>query len=301
MAEFQKNPQIGRVDLAKKCNIPESEARNYCWLFSQMNKKIKFKGKGLFLPDWHFPYHDKACLNVVCEFIKDFKPNWVVFGGDSLDLDMISSFNTFKLRTREGKRLIKDYEDFQVQILNRIESILPKTCKKFFMIGNHEYRIDRLLEKHPEYEGLIEVQRHLKLENWTVIPFNDTFQIGDMWFAHGWYWNKYYSEKTLRVIQKMMFVGHVHTPQVHTAISPAYTLPKQCVGVGCLCNKNPAYLEDKPNAWVHQFLFWYMFDDGTFTYYTPTIVNGRCIINGKVYDGNKGLEKIVGNNDSKNL
>lgn len=289
MSEFQKNPQIGRIELAKLTGISEQKARFFCKLYKEMITDINYKGRGLFLPDFHFPYHDKACVNIVCEFIKDFKPNWIVLGGDSLDLDMISSYNKFKLKTREGKRLFKDYKDFQEQILDRIEVVLPSRCKKFYMTGNHEYRIDRLLENHPEFEGLIEIEKHLKLENWKVIPFNDVFQIGDMWFAHGWYYNKYYAEKTVRIAQKMMFVGHVHTPQVYTATSPAYTLPKQCVGVGCLCNKNPDYLEDKPNAWVHQFLFWYMLDDGTFTYYTPIIVNGRCVINGKLYNGNENL------------
>ena len=290
MAEFQKNPQIGRTELAKKCNITEGEARSYCWVYKQMTTQIKFKGKGIALYDLHFPSHDKACLNAVCEFIKDFKPDWLILGGDQLQLDMISSYNQFKLKNLEGKRLYKDYKEFQIQVLNRIESLLPKNCKKFFMLGNHEYRIDRLIEKHPELEGLIELENHLNLKDWTIIPYNDTFSIGDMYFAHGWYWNKYYAEKTLRIAQKMIFVGHAHTPQIHTAISPVYTLPKQCTGIGCLCNINPEYLENAPNAWVHQFLFWYMFSDGTFTYYTPIIINGRCIINGKVYDGNEGIK-----------
>ena len=153
-------------------------------------------------------------------------------------------------------------------------------------MGNHEYRIERLLEESPEYEGLIEIEKRLDLEDYTIIPFNDVFNIGDMHFTHGWYYNVHYAKKTVLEAQKMIFVGHVHRPQLYTAVSPAYSLPKQCVGLGCLCNQNPSYLLDKPNAWVHQFLFWYMFDDGTFTYYTPTIINGRCTINGKVYDGN---------------
>lgn len=287
MQEFQKNPKIGRIDLAKKCNIPETQARNYVWLYSQMNKNLKLQGRGVALFDLHYPDHDRACFEITLEFIKDFKPNWIVLGGDQLDLGLISSYNKFKLKTREGKRLYQDYRNFQKDILDRLEEVLPKNCKRFFMMGNHEYRIERLLEKHPEYEGLIEIEKHLKLDNWKIIPFNDVFNIGHMHFTHGWYWNKYYAEKTLRIAQKMIFCGHVHTPQVYTAVSPAYTLPKMCIGLGCLCNKNPDYLEDKPNYWVHQFLYWYSMDDGSFTYYTPVIVNGRCVINGKLYDGNR--------------
>ena len=286
MQEFRKNPQIGRIQLSKNLGIPETEARFYCRVFSEMNKDIKYKAKGVALYDIHYPLHDKACLNIVYDFIKDFRPDYLVYAGDQMDMDSISHFNKKKPKLKEGKRLAKEYKGFQEDVLNRIGYILPLKCKKFFMIGNHEYRIERLLEESPEYEGLIEVEKKLNLENYTIIPFNDVFNIGDMHFTHGWYYNMHYAKKTVLEAQKMIFVGHVHKPQLYTAVSPAYSLPKQCVGIGCLCNKNPSYLLDKPNAWVHQFLFWYMFDDGTFTYYTPTIINGRCIINGKVYDGN---------------
>ena len=289
MQEFQKNPQIGRKQLAKKVDIPESEARFLCKAYAEMTSKIKYKSRGIALFDIHHPLHDKACMNIVTEFAEDFKPDNIVYGGDQEQFDTISSFNTRKPKLTEGKRLKREYKGFQTDILDRIENVLPKKCKKYYMIGNHEYRVERLIEKFPQYEGFIEIANNLNLEDYTIIPFNDVFNIGDMHFAHGWYWNKYYAEKTLRVVQKMVFVGHVHTPQLHTAMSPVYTLPKQCVGVGCLCNMNPEYMENRPNTWVHQFLFWYMFDDGTFTYYTPTIINGRCIINGKVYDGNKNL------------
>jgi len=289
MCEFQKNPRIGRIELARKCNIPESEARNYCWLYGQMNKGIKYKGRGLALYDIHFPEHDEAAMEVVFEFIKDFKPNWIILGGDQMNFDTISGWNYRKPKLVEGKRLNREYRSFQEKILDRLEDVLPKKCKKFFIVGNHEYRLERLIERNPQYEGFVELENNLKLDDWIIIPFNDVFNIGDMHFTHGWYYNVHYAKKTVLEAQKMIFVGHVHKPQVHTAASPAYALPKQCVGLGCLCNRNPDYLEDKPNAWVHQFLFWYMFDDGTFTYYTPTIINGRCIINGKVYDGNKEL------------
>jgi len=291
MQHIQRNPLIGRIALSKSADITVTEARFYLRVYKEMTSNITLKSRGIALFDIHYPYHDKASINVVCDFIEDFKPHHLVYGGDQQDMGTISFFNRNKPKLVEGKRLIKEYEQFQIEILDRIEAILPKHCKKYFMIGNHEYRIDRLIESSTQYEGFIEVERNLRLDDYKIIPYNDVFSIGDMYFAHGLYWNKYYAEKTVRVYQKMIFVGHVHKPQVFTALSPISSLPKQAVGIGCLCNRNPSYLQNKPNAWVHQFLFWYMFSDGTFTFYTPIIINGRCIINGKVYDGNE--EKII--------
>lgn len=288
MQHFQRNPKIGRKELAKAACIPETEARFYCRVYKEMNSSIKPNSRGVALFDIHYPVHDKASMEIVFQFLQDYKPDYLVLGGDQLHMDTISSWNARKPKLLEGKRLKKEYDGFQTEILDRLEAILKPTCKKYFMIGNHEYRVQRYIEKNTQVEGFYEVERNLDLTGWTIIPFNEVFNIGDMYFAHGVFWNKYYAEKTVRIYQKMMFVGHVHIPQTYTAKSPAYALPKQAVGVGCLANVNPSYLEGKPNAWVHQFLFWHMFDDGTFTYYTPIIINGRAVINNKFYDGNEG-------------
>jgi predicted phosphodiesterase len=298
MKIFQKNPHIGRTQLAKAAGIPVTEARFFCRLYKEMTSNVKYRGRGIALFDIQYPDHDVAAMEIIFEFIKDFKPNWCILAGDQMNMDAISSYTRKKLKLREGQRLKREYAGFQEKILDRFNKVLPKNCKKYFIIGNHEYRAVRLVEYSPQYEGMIEVENNLNLEDWIIIPFNDIFNIGDMWFTHGWYYNMHYAKKTVLEAQKMIFVGHVHIPQTYTAVSPAYALPKQCVGTGCLCNRNPEYLEEKPNAWVHQFLFWYMFDDGTFTYYQPIIINGRCIINGKVYDGNKNLQDVSFTNKS---
>ena len=187
----------------------------------------------------------------------------------------------------ENERISKDFAGFQKDILDTIEAILPKSCKKYFMIGNHEYWIDRLIEDNPQMEGMFELANNIKLGDYKVIPFNEILKIGEMSFIHGIYTNKYHAEKNSRIYQKMLFYGHLHTNQVYTSIAPTTSLPKQSVGVGCLCNKNPEYMRNKPNDWLHQFLIWYMFNDGTFVYQTPIIIHGKTVINGKVIDGNR--------------
>ena len=287
MQYFQANPDIGRCDLAKVAKISNQEARYYCRLYRDLHKQAKLVGKGIAAFDIHFPDHDKASMNCLFKAIEMVKPDHFVFGGDQFHFDCISHHNKGKVKLLENRRIAKDFEGFQTDILNRLESVLSKNCKKYFMMGNHEYWIDRLIEDNPQLEGLMEIKNNLKLDNYTIVPFNDVLRIGEMTFIHGIYTNKYHAEKHLRIYQKMLFYGHLHTNQVYTSIAPTTSLPKQAVGVGCLCNKNAHYLRNKPNDWLHQFLIWYMFDDGTFVYQTPIIINGKTVINGKVVDGNE--------------
>jgi predicted phosphohydrolase len=287
MQHFQTNLNIGRYDLARVANISNQEARYYCRLYRDLHKKAKLIGKGIATFDWHYPLHDRACLNIVVKAIEMIRPDHFVFGGDQLNLDCISHHNKGKIKLLENRRISKDFVGFQEEIMDRIEKVLPRGCKKYFMIGNHEYWIDRLIEDNPQLEGLMEVENNLDLSKYEIVPFNNILRIGEMTFIHGIYVNKYHAEKHLRIYQKMLFYGHLHTNQVYTSIAPTTSLPKQAVGVGCLCNRNAEYMRNRPNDWLHQFLIWYMFSDGTFVYQTPIIINGKTVVNGKIIDGNK--------------
>jgi len=287
MRFFHENPKIGRTELAKRAGIPESEARFYCKLFKTKQQGVKIKDIGIAAYDIHHPYHSKEAISCLFQIVKDIKPSIFILGGDNMDMDTISSYNVKKPKLVEDKRISKDYDDFQKDILNPLEELLPSNCKKYFMLGNHEERVKWLIEKQPNLEGLLEVDKNLKLDDWIVKEYKDVLQIDHMCFAHGIYYNKYHAEKNVRIYQKNIFTGHAHTSQVYTSVSPVDSMPKQGVSVGCLCSRNPQYAEDKPNHWVNQFLLFYLLTDGTFRYELITIIFGRCIVNGKLYDGNE--------------
>lgn len=283
---FYENPHISRDDLSKLENISNQKARFYCQLNRELHKgSSNVIKRGVALFDIHYPEHNKECMNIVFKFLKDFKPDYLVLGGDQMDFNCISHHNKGKVRLLENARLKRDYRGFQADILDKITESIPKSCEKYFMIGNHEYWVERLVDDNAQLEGLVEVENNLDLEDWKITSFNKVLTLGEINFIHGFYTGKYFSEKNIRVYSKNIFCGHLHTNQVFTSISPLKCLPKQGVGIGCLCNKNPYYMRNKPNSWVHQFLFWYEFADGNFAYYTPIIINGRCIINNKLYTG----------------
>lgn len=287
MKYFHENPKIGRLELQRKAGISDFDARFYCRVFKTRQANVKIKDVGIAAYDIHHPYHSEECISCLFQVIKDINPTIFIMAGDNMDMDTISAYNIKKPKLVEDKRISKDYEGFEKDILTPLNNILLEKCKKFFLMGNHEERVERLIESQPKLEGLVEPIKHLNLNGWTVKDYKEVLQIDHMCFAHGIYYNKYHTEKNVRIYQKNIFTGHAHTSQVYTSVSPVDSMPKQGVSVGCLCNRNPHYAEDKPNHWVNQFLLFYLLTDGTFRYELITIIFGRCVVNGKLYDGNE--------------
>ena len=286
---FVDNPRIGRDMLAKKAGISNQEARFYCKLFKIQHTDVKIKDVGVAIWDLHHPFYSKPCFNCLLQVIEDIKPSIFIMGGDNMDFNTISTYNRNKPKLVEGSRIGKDYKNFASDILIPLNNVLSYGCDKYFLYGNHEERIDRLIEAEPKLEGLIEIENNLDLSGWTIKKYKDVLKLGHMHFSHGLYWNKYHAYKTVTIYQKNIFYGHVHNPQSYTSISPIDSLPKQGVSVGCMCSLNPEYRKDEPNHWVNQFMVFYIMSDGTFRYDTPTVIYGRTIVNGKLYDGNEDV------------
>ncbi len=282
---FELYPTIGRQKLMEYTGISEHEARIQCR--SHKGKKhltsdtIKL---GVALGDIHYPYNNST-VDICKQFVGSNNVDYFLLTGDQLDFDMISSFNRRKPLLKEGKRLAKTYKGFQVDMLDEFEAYLPYDCMKYWFMGNHEERTSWLVEAQPELEGLVEPENCLDLSDYDIIQPNRSLTIGEMTFIHGSYYNKYHAKKNIETYGRHIFSWHVHTNQVFTMNSPVDTLPRQGVSVGCACDLNPEWMRNKPSSWVNQFLIFYLFPNGQFTYYTPTIINNRCIINGKLYEG----------------
>lgn len=246
--------------------------------------------KTVLLPDIHHPFHDKKCMDVVAEFIIDYQPNELVYMGDQLSLDCISSWNKRKPLLKEGSRLIKDYKDFDKEILQWHESITDIHTRRTFMIGNHEQRIQWHCEANPELQGLIDIDNNLKLKErgYKIVEYNGIHKIGKLNCIHGFYWNKYHATKTLEAFDGNVVYAHVHNPQMYAKVSPidqrgyhtATSLP-------CLCNISPDYKEGAPNFWINGFgIVEHLPASGFFNLYTVIIIEGSFMFGGKYYGKN---------------
>ena len=261
--------------------------------------------KIVLLPDFHYPHINKTAVNAVFQFIEWFKPNAVNLLGDAMNMDSVNHWMQEKGSKKyfEGKRLLEEYKDFDQDILTPLEAILPQRCEKTYMGGNHEDWINTLLDKEPQLEGMIEVEKAVRLKErgWEWIPWLKYGQgdyerglkhYGKLLVFHGQYTNKYHSAKTTETYSKSCAYAHTHDIQLHTKVTvDDYKGYHTAQSIGCLCNTSPDYMRGRMNRWVNAFGVIYLREGGLYNLYVPVIVRGKFVFAGRMFNGNLDKDK----------
>ena len=123
----------------------------------------------------------------VGKYIADKKPDIIVHIGDHFDLPSLSSYDkgTSKI---EGKRLYKDIEAGVegFKFLNlELEKHRDYHPRKVFCLGNHEERLDRYVNEHPELQGTLGTDKlPFAKYGWEVHPYLKPVEIEGIFFVH---------------------------------------------------------------------------------------------------------------------
>lgn len=247
--------------------------------------KIK---KVVVIPDIHAPNHHEPSIKSLLSFIKDYKPDVVVHLGDLCDFNSLSRFSV--IREDELISLTDEIKSANT-MLDRIESVLPRKCKKVFTEGNHDQRptIYRLNSWDSQCKKLFGMDRledakvlyNIEKRKWTFVDHGKCYQIGHALFTHGWFINQYHAAKTVRRWFKTVIYAHTHSHQVHT-INGMDGLPVAGISIGTLSRFDLSYLKGVPPDWCHMFAYMNFFGD-SFTTHTIPIINGKFFTNGKLY------------------
>lgn len=130
------------------------------------------------------PGVDTRFLEWIGNYIAEKQPDYVVHLGDHWDMPSLSSYDKGK-RSAEGKRVYQDIKagnDALARLTTPIlEAYTPR--KMYRLLGNHEQRIERYVEDHPELEGSIGYHCFADL-GWTQVGFLDTVTLGGVTFSH---------------------------------------------------------------------------------------------------------------------
>jgi hypothetical protein len=246
--------------------------------------------KTVLLPDIHYPHYDRRTMDVVNEFILDYEPDELVYMGDQVSLDCISYWNKHRPLLKEGHRLIKDYNNFDNDILKVHENITRPDTRRTFIMGNHEERITSYVEEHPELEGFLDIETHLQLHErgYKVVPFNGVHKVGKLYVIHGRNWNMHHASKTVGEFEGNVVYAHVHNPQMFVKVSPVDAKGyHMATSLPCLCNIKPDYKKNAPNHWVNGFgIVEHLPATGFFNLYVIIIIEGSFMYNGKYYGKN---------------
>jgi predicted phosphodiesterase len=262
-----------------KWNIPTSSIKN------NINKGFK---KYIIVGDIHVPEQDDLAMKAVFKLLKAEKFDGIINIGDFMDFSSVSKFSKGKLKKLEGQRLKKDYITGNA-ILDIFDKLLPKNAEKYFMTGNHEVRLNALIDEFPMLDGLFDFESclYLKERGYKVYPHNEIVKFGRLNICHGIYCGANPAKSHATKLLSNILVGHLHSPELALIHSPAKEVSVVGYVNGCLCSMSPEYLSGRPSNWSQGIAILYLLPDGQFDVTLIRIVKHKFVYNNRIYDGNK--------------
>ena len=231
------------------------------------------------------PMHDLKAIQCALKVVKAVKPDVLIYGGDMMDCGPVSRHLEGRHgRNTEGLRLADDFLLARTLIVDPVRSVK----RKVYLTGNHEAWIEQWIDKHPEMEGLVSLDAGLGLQDWELIPQGGVWKLGKLHFTHGDIFKGTNPAKyAVESFERNVRFGHFHRYSAHTKISAIDNEDvKTGVSVPCLARRDPAYGRSAPNGHTHGFLIGHVDEEtGNFWDSVVHIIDGRCVVNGKVYEG----------------
>lgn len=126
-------------------------------------------------------------LTWIGKYIAEKRPDVIVQIGDFADLPSLSSYDVGK-KSFEGRRYKKDIEVTKkaMEMLCAPFITIPDYNPRMVLtLGNHEHRIDRVVECDPKLDGILSID-DLNYEKWgwEVIPFLEVENIDGIDYTH---------------------------------------------------------------------------------------------------------------------
>lgn len=250
--------------------------------------------------DVHWPKTDHPTLRAVLDFLAQNPVAGFYFGGDQLDLEELAWQNKNKALFKLPGSYERNLKTFDRDVLTPIEALLPKGACRVWHTGNHERRVQDVIEEQPELQGAIELEKKLRLveRGWKVIPLGHASKIGKLVVVHGEVLTGignqgglYSARKAVDLYGAPVLAGHTHSPQSYTRIAPVEKLQKHMGWIAPIGGKvNPTYLRNRPTAWLNGCVIVEQHGaSGAFNLYPVIVTNGKFAYGGKVYGANASV------------
>lgn len=228
------------------------------------------RNKFIVISDIHYPYHDAKAIKCVLDFIQDKDIDIIILNGDILDFYDVSSFDKDPDRVNSLQKEI----DMSTKFFKKLRTIKPD-ARIVFIKGNHEFRLERYLKKHPELYSLdaLKLPNLLDLKKYNIEYSDKGIKLGNLKIIHGDMVRKFSCYTARGELEKHDSSGvssHTHRGGVYY-----YRTPERYLAwfeSFCLCDLNPEYINE-PN-WQQGFLYGYVEKD-SFAVTPMPIVDGK--------------------------
>jgi predicted phosphodiesterase len=255
------------------------------------SKRVRSKGKKvklwIVLPDLHHPHYDGPSWTAVLHFLKYNRVDGVVFLGDNLDCANISRHTVGKPRLRKRGGYQDDIDTFKAEILNPLEALLPRNCKKIFFFGNHEAWQEQFLDENPELEGALDISKNLELieRGWHIIPQGEHYKIDHILLMHGDQIGSsmHVAKKMVDECCRICLMGHVHRFSAYTKVGVEPEDKWVGMTLPCMSSLSPSYAKGRHNAFLHGFGIIESWGWHRANIYVPIITKGQFCYGGRIY------------------
>jgi hypothetical protein len=195
-----------------------------------------------------------------------------------MDWDFISRWTAENARRIEGQRFLKEYEGANkfLDLLQAAARNKNKDAQIVILQGNHDWRIENVIDKEPKLEGMIEMEKNLHFDKrrityWKYWEHRKPYKIGKALFIHGEYTNDAHAKKHALNFNHNLFYGHTHDRQLYSKTTLGRTI--QAESMGTLSRYDLPYMGKKPSNWVQCFGTFYFQSNGNFNHYVTNVIN----------------------------
>jgi len=248
------------------------------------NNKPKSGLNILVIPDSHAkPGVPNDRYDWLAKFILDRKPDVIVELGDFADMASLSSYDTGTVLA-ENKRLFEDIAwaiDARIRLTmpilreaerRKLQKHKPYTPRLIALGGNHEHRINRVMNSSPNLQGMWtqDVSGAAEL-GWEFYPFGEIVKLHEINFCHYFkkqgqnkgYSGKYITHHINSVMMESCIQGHTHQFSYASQTSP---LGRRIISVvaGCYFEHQEHYAGNDNNTWFRGVLMLNNVVDGSF-------------------------------------
>lgn len=151
----------------------------------------------LVIPDCQVkPGHNYDYLERIGKYVVDHQPDVIVNIGDFADMPSLSSYDVGK-KAFEGRRYKADVEATHSAMARLLAPLADYNTRQrkngkrqykprmILTLGNHENRIDRVVDGDPKLDGTISIDDlGYKSFGWEVHPFLDVVVVDDIAYSH---------------------------------------------------------------------------------------------------------------------